>query len=90
MSLLITCRLCLSRRYLCYNIFMNTDPLHNKTLQIILEELVKKYSWKGLREKINIRCFWNEPSISSSLKFLRRTPWARKEVEELYIKTFKK
>ena len=62
------------------------DPLHNKTLQMILEELVKIYGWKGLREKINIRCFWNEPSISSSLKFLRRTPWARKEVEDLYIK----
>lgn len=66
----------------------NNDPLHQKTLQIILEELVKKYSWKGLREKINIRCFWNEPSIPSSLKFLRRTPWARKEVEDLYIRTF--
>jgi len=63
------------------------DPLHNKTLQMILEELVKIYGWKGLREKINIRCFWNEPSISSSLKFLRRTPWARKEVEDLYIKS---
>jgi uncharacterized protein (DUF2132 family) len=66
----------------------NNDPLHGKTLQSILEELVKKYSWKGLREKINIRCFWNEPSIPSSLKFLRRTPWARKEVEDLYIQTF--
>lgn len=66
----------------------NNDPLHQKTLQSILEELVKKYSWKGLREKINIRCFWNEPSIPSSLKFLRRTPWARKEVEDLYIRTF--
>lgn len=69
---------------------ISKDPLHNKTLQAILEELVKKYSWKGLREKINIRCFWNEPSVASSLKFLRRTPWARKEVEDLYIKTFKK
>ena len=66
-----------------------SDPLHSKTLQVILEELVKFYKWKGLREKVNIRCFWNEPSISSSLKFLRRTPWARKEVEDLYIKTFK-
>lgn len=74
---------------MCYNPCMS-DHLHNKTLQSILEELLKKYSWNGLREKINIRCFWNEPSISSSLKFLRRTPWARKEVEDLYIKTFKK
>ncbi len=62
------------------------NPLENKTLKMILEELYEIYGWKGLRENVNIRCFWNEPSISSSLKFLRRTPWARKEVEELYIK----
>lgn len=72
-----------------YNPLMS-DPLHNKTLQTILEELVKHYGWKGLRERINIRCFWNEPSVPSSLKFLRRTPWARKEVEDLYIKTAKR
>lgn len=66
------------------------DPLQNKTLQFILEDLLKIYGWKGLRERINIRCFWNEPSIPSSLKFLRRTPWARKEVEDLYINTVKR
>lgn len=69
---------------------MTNDPLHNMTLQSILEELVKNYGWKDLRERINIRCFWNEPSVPSSLKFLRRTPWARKEVEDLYIKMMKK
>lgn len=66
------------------------NPLQNKTLQSILEELVKHHGWKGLREQINIRCFWNEPSIPSSLKFLRRTSWARKEVEDLYLKSIKK
>lgn len=66
------------------------NPFQNKTLQSIMEDLLKEYGWKGLRERINIRCFWNEPSIPSSLKFLRRTPWARKEVEDLYLKKFKK
>jgi uncharacterized protein (DUF2132 family) len=65
------------------------NPLENKTLKMILEELYEIHGWKGLRENVNIRCFWNEPSISSSLKFLRKTPWARKEVEELYIKSQK-
>lgn len=64
------------------------NPLHGKTLQMILEELVEAYRWEGLAQFIDINCFKNEPSIQSSLKFLRRTPWARKQVEELYLRTF--
>jgi uncharacterized protein (DUF2132 family) len=55
---------------------------------MILEELVEAYRWEGLAQFIDINCFKNEPSIQSSLKFLRRTPWARKQVEELYLRTF--
>jgi len=61
------------------------NPLHGITLKMILEALVQKYGWKVLRERVDIRCFWNEPSVNSSLKFLRKTPWARKKVEELYL-----
>lgn len=61
------------------------NPLHGITLKMILTDLVSHYGWKILREKVDIRCFWNEPSINSSLKFLRKTPWARKKVEELYL-----
>ena len=61
------------------------NPLHGMKLKMILEILVKHYGWKILRERIEIRCFWNDPSINSSLKFLRKTPWARKKVEELYL-----
>ncbi|MEY4617558.1 MAG: hypothetical protein RJB66_2518 [Pseudomonadota bacterium] len=60
------------------------DPLHGVTLAEILEELVNFYGWEALGEKINIKCFNVDPSIPSSLKFLRRTPWARKKVESLY------
>lgn len=60
------------------------DPLHGKTLQTILEELVDYYGWEYLSEEVRINCFTNDPSISSSLKFLRRTPWARTKVEEVY------
>ncbi len=63
----------------------NQDPLHGVTLQMILEELVKEMGWKKMAENVNINCFSNQPSITSSLRFLRRTPWARKEVEGLYI-----
>ncbi|PCJ45080.1 MAG: transporter [Moraxellaceae bacterium] len=62
------------------------DPLHGKTLQTILEYLVEKYGWEELGETINIRCFNHDPSIKSSLKFLRKTPWARSKVEQLYVK----
>lgn len=69
---------------------MNThpnDPLYGKTLQAIVEYLVEQYSWEELGANIKIKCFLNDPSISSSLKFLRKTPWAREKVEELYIAT---
>jgi uncharacterized protein (DUF2132 family) len=65
------------------------NPLHGKTLEAILVYLVSYYGWEMLGEKISINCFRNDPSIKSSLKFLRRTPWARKKVEDLYIETFK-
>lgn len=61
------------------------NPLHGKTLQIILEHLVKHYRWDGLAYHIDINCFKNNPSVKSSLVFLRKTPWARKKVEELYL-----
>ena len=61
------------------------DPLHGKTLEMILTELVEHFGWEDLGNVINIRCFQFDPSIKSSLTFLRKTPWARKKVEELYI-----
>lgn len=59
--------------------------LHGITLEMILTQLVQQYGWAELSKRIPIRCFYNEPSIKSSLKFLRRTPWARKSVEDLYL-----
>lgn len=64
------------------------NPLHSKTLQVILEELLHKYRWEGLAYHIDINCFKVNPSIKSSLTFLRKTPWARKKVEDLYIEAF--
>lgn len=61
------------------------NPLHGITLKAILESLVEKYGWEELGELIRINCFYENPSIKSSLKFLRRTPWARKKVEKLYL-----
>lgn len=61
------------------------NPLHGVTLEQILTRLVEKYGWLKLSEKIAINCFKNEPSIKSSLKFLRKTPWAREKVEQLYL-----
>jgi uncharacterized protein (DUF2132 family) len=63
------------------------NPLHGLTLETILTRLVARYGWAELGQIIDIRCFNSDPSISSSLKFLRRTPWARAKVEELYIST---
>jgi uncharacterized protein (DUF2132 family) len=63
------------------------NPLHGVTLEMILTRLVEKYGWEELGKQITIQCFTNDPSIKSSLKFLRRTPWARKKVEELYLKS---
>ena len=68
----------------------SNNPLHGITLQKILEELVTFYGFDTLGELINIRCFNENPSIKSSLTFLRKTDWARKKVEELYIKTLPK
>ncbi len=61
------------------------NPLHGITLEALLKELVARHGWDGLARRIEIRCFHNEPSIASSLKFLRRTPWARQQVEALYL-----
>ncbi|GAB2826676.1 VF530 family protein [Ferruginibacter profundus] len=61
------------------------DPLHGITLKAILEYLVNKYGWEELGDTIRINCFIDNPSINSSLKFLRKTEWARKKVEALYI-----
>ena len=61
------------------------DPLHGVTLQTMLEHLVERYTWAGLGERITIRCFQSDPSVNSSLKFLRKTPWARAKVESLYL-----
>lgn len=60
------------------------------TLEMILNELVRQYGWKELGERIPIRCFTHDPSVKSSLKFLRRTPWARKKVEDLYLMSITK
>ena len=61
------------------------NPLHGITLEKLLIELVEHYGWEHLGEMINIRCFTSDPSIKSSLKFLRKTEWARTKVENLYI-----
>jgi uncharacterized protein (DUF2132 family) len=66
------------------------DPLHGVTLQIIVEQLEKFYGFDTLGELIKIKCFTENPSIKSSLTFLRKTDWARKKVEALYIKTLPK
>jgi len=60
------------------------DPLHGVTLEMILTALVAHFGWSELGQQVNIRCFTTDPSIASSLKFLRRTPWARQKVESLY------
>jgi len=64
------------------------NPLHGITLEKVVTNLVDHYGWDGLAQRININCFKSNPSIKSSLKFLRRTPWAREKVENLYISTF--
>lgn len=66
------------------------NPLHGVKLVDILEHLVEVYGWEEMGSKINIRCFTNDPSIKSSLRFLRKTPWAREKVERIYLKSLKK
>ena len=65
----------------------NQDPLHGVTLKMVLTRLEEKYGWEELGRRINIKCFTNDPSITSSLKFLRKTPWARQKVETLYLRS---
>lgn len=63
------------------------DPLHGLTLESIVTTLVAEFGWAELGQRIDIRCFNHDPSVKSSLQFLRKTPWARKKVEELYLRT---
>ena len=63
------------------------NPLHGITLEMLLNQLVEDFGWDELGKRIPIKCFTDKPSIKSSLKFLRRTPWARKKVEELYLQS---
>jgi uncharacterized protein (DUF2132 family) len=65
------------------------DPLHGITLEMVLTRLVEQYGWEELGKRIPINCFTHNPSIKSSLTFLRRTPWARKKVERLYLESQK-
>jgi len=66
------------------------NPMHGIKLQQILEELYERYGWELLAQLININCFQYDPSIKSCLKFLRKTPWARVKVEELYLQMLSK
>ena len=61
------------------------NPLHGVKLEAIVSALAEHYGWENLGQRINIRCFTSEPSVASSLKFLRKTPWAREKVESLYL-----
>lgn len=67
----------------------SADPLHRITLERIVTELVAHFGWEDLGQHIRINCFNSNPSIQSSLKFLRKTPWARKQVEDLYVRMIK-
>ena len=68
----------------------SNDPLHGITLEMIVTQLVERFGWAELGKRIPIRCFTDNPSVKSSLKFLRRTPWARKKVEDLYLRSITK
>lgn len=61
------------------------DPLHGITLEMMVTDLVAFFGWEALGQQISIRCFTSDPSVTSSLKFLRKTPWAREKVESLYL-----
>lgn len=63
------------------------NPLHGVTLEMLLTRLVEQYGWAELGRRIPVKCFTDDPSVKSSLKFLRQTPWARKKVEELYLQS---
>jgi uncharacterized protein (DUF2132 family) len=64
------------------------NPLHGITLERVVRELVEHYGWAELARRVNVNCFKSDPSVKSSLTFLRRTPWARTQVEDLYLATF--
>jgi hypothetical protein len=66
--------------------FKSNDPLHGVTLEAVLSELVDRYGWEEMGRRVPVRCFLFDPSIGSSLTFLRKTPWARSKVEGLYVK----
>ena len=68
----------------------NKDPLHGVTLEMIVTRLQEAYGWEELGRQVRIKCFTNEPSVNSSLKFLRKTPWAREKVESLYLHSVRK
>ncbi|WP_115708180.1 VF530 family DNA-binding protein [Legionella sainthelensi] len=68
----------------------SNDPLHGITLETILKSLLICYGWEGLAERVNVNCFSTNPSIKSSLKFLRKTPWARTKIETLYLDSLKR
>ena len=63
----------------------NKDPLHGVTLEVVVTRLAEYFGWEELGQQIPIRCFQSDPSVASSLKFLRKTPWARAKVESLYL-----
>jgi uncharacterized protein (DUF2132 family) len=69
---------------------MSKDPLEGKTLEFIINSLVDYYGWEQLSTHIKVKCFTINPSVQSSLKFLRKTPWARKKVEDLYLSIIKR
>jgi uncharacterized protein (DUF2132 family) len=70
--------------------FVSNDPLHGITLKFMLEYLIEFYGWEEMASKIRINCFAKDPSLNSSLKFLRKTPWARNKVENLFLYTKRK
>ena len=74
--------------YLSMSTKQSNNPLHGITLEQVVIKLQQHYGWDGLTHRININCFKIDPSVKSSLKFLRKTPWARGEVENLYTATF--
>ena len=69
---------------------LSKDPMHGVTLEMILNRLIEQYGWDEMWSIVRIKCFQNDPSIKSSLKFLRKTPWAREKVEDLYLAAQKK
>ncbi len=66
------------------------DPLHGVTLEMILKRMVDQVGWKKMAEHLPVRCFLFDPTITSSLRFFRKTPWAREKLEQMYVKVFKK